>query len=131
MTGTPHVLDINLLSDICDVQILYPTLLSYFFDFLIVSLDEQKFLIFMKLNVSGFFVFCFLSFLLFLGLLPRHMEVPRLGVELELQPPAYARAIATRDLSCVCNLHTPQLMATPDPQPTEWGQGSNQNPHGY
>ena len=25
---------------------------------------------------------------------------------------------------------TPQLMATPDPQPTEWGQGSNLCPHG-
>ena len=26
---------------------------------------------------------------------------------------------------------TPQLMATPDPQPTEGGQGSNPRPHGY
>ena len=25
---------------------------------------------------------------------------------------------------------TPQLMAMPDPQPTEWGQGSNPQPHG-
>ena len=25
---------------------------------------------------------------------------------------------------------TPQLAATPDPQPTEWGQGSNPGPHG-
>ena len=33
------------------------------------------------------------------------MEVPRLGVKLELQPPAYAIAIATRDLSRVCDLH--------------------------
>src|SRR5512134_854213 len=33
------------------------------------------------------------------------MEVPRLGVESELQPPAYARATATRDPSRVCNLH--------------------------
>ena len=32
----------------------------------------------------SFFFFFFLSFLLFLGLLPRHMEVPRLGVESEL-----------------------------------------------
>ena len=29
-----------------------------------------------------------------------------------------------RDPSCVCDL-TPQLMATLDPQPTEWCQGSN------
>uniref|UniRef100_A0A8D0R123 Serine/threonine kinase 31 n=1 Tax=Sus scrofa TaxID=9823 RepID=A0A8D0R123_PIG len=33
------------------------------------------------------------------------MEVPRLGVESELQAPAYARATATRDPSHVCNLH--------------------------
>ena len=26
---------------------------------------------------------------------------------------------------------TPQLMAMPDPQPTEQGQGSNSHPHGY
>ena len=33
------------------------------------------------------------------------MEVPRLGVELELQLPAYTTATATRDLSCICDLH--------------------------
>ena len=33
------------------------------------------------------------------------MEVPRLGVESQLQLPAYAAAIATQDLSCVCSLH--------------------------
>ena len=33
------------------------------------------------------------------------MEVPRLGVELELQPPAYARATATPDPSRVCHPH--------------------------
>jgi len=33
------------------------------------------------------------------------MEVPRLGVETELQLPAYATATAKRDLSYVCNLH--------------------------
>ena len=41
----------------------------------------------------------------FLGLHQWHMEVPRLGVESELQPLAYARATATRDPSRVCNLH--------------------------
>ena len=34
--------------------------------------------------LSLFFFFFFLVFLLFIGPLPRHMEVPRLGVELEL-----------------------------------------------
>ena len=33
------------------------------------------------------------------------MEVPRLGVKLELQLPAYTTATATRDPSRVCNLH--------------------------
>ena len=41
----------------------------------------------------------------FLGLHLQHMEVLRLGVELELQLPAHAIAIATQDLSHVCNLH--------------------------
>ena len=43
----------------------------------------------------------------FLGPHLWHMEVPRLGVELELQLPAYATAIATetQDLSPVCDLH--------------------------
>ena len=33
------------------------------------------------------------------------MEVPRLGVKSELQLPAYARATAMPDPSCVCDLH--------------------------
>ena len=33
------------------------------------------------------------------------MEVPRLGVELELQLPAHTTATATQDPSCVCDLH--------------------------
>ena len=53
-------------------------------------------------------------FFFFLGPLLRHMEVPRLGVESELQLPAYTTATAAQDPSRVCDL-TPQLMATPDP----------------
>ena len=41
----------------------------------------------------------------FLGPHPRHVEVPRLGGESELQPPAYAIATAMPDLSHVCDLH--------------------------
>ena len=33
------------------------------------------------------------------------MEVPRLGVKLELQLLAYATATATPDTSCICDLH--------------------------
>ena len=41
----------------------------------------------------GFFVwFFFFFFFVFLGLHPRRMEVPRLGVELELHLPAYTTA---------------------------------------
>ena len=51
---------------------------------------------------SFFFFFLFWSFQ---GPQPWHMEVPRLGVELELQLPAYTRVTATRDLSHICDLH--------------------------
>ena len=62
------------------------------------------------------FISFFLSFFFFfLGLPPRHMEVPRLGVESELQLPAYATATATATRSELCLPSTPQLTATPDP----------------
>ena len=38
----------------------------------------------------------------------------------ELWLPAYTTATATLDLSHVCNLHTPQLMATSDGSLTHW-----------
>ena len=41
----------------------------------------------------------------FLGPYPWHMEVPRLGVESELQLPTYTTATAMQDLNCVCNPH--------------------------
>ena len=43
--------------------------------------------------------------LFFLGPNLQHMEVPRLGVESELQLPAYSIAIAMPELSPVCNPH--------------------------
>ena len=46
-----------------------------------------------------------LLFFVFLGLHLQHMEVPRLGVESELQLLAYATATAMQDLSRVCNLY--------------------------
>ena len=54
-------------------------------------------------------VFCYreIWFVLFVFLGPNlcHMEVPRLGVELELYPPAYGAATATPDVSCICYPH--------------------------
>ena len=47
----------------------------------------------------------------FLGLHLRHMEAHRPGVELVLQLQAYATA--AQDPSLLCDLPTPQLMATP------------------
>ena len=44
------------------------------------------------------------SFFAFLGLQVQHVEVPRLGVESELQLPAYTTATAVRDPSCICDL---------------------------
>ena len=41
----------------------------------------------------------------FWGLCMWHMEIPQLGVESELQLPAYATAIARPDPSPVCDLH--------------------------
>ena len=53
----------------------------------------------------GFIFFFVWGVVLFLGVYPRHMGVSRLGVELELELPAYSTAIAMPDPSCVCNLH--------------------------
>ena len=51
-----------------------------------------------------FFFFFFLSFCL-LRATPVAYDVPQLGVESELQLPAYTTATATPDTSCICNLH--------------------------
>ena len=56
------------------------------------------------------------------------MEVPRLGVDSELQLPAYTTATVTLDLSQIFNLHRSlwqcQILDT------ERGQGWNPHPHG-
>ena len=57
----------------------------------------------MTLEKEKFFVL----FLLFcpLGLYLQHMEVPRLGAELELQLSVYTTATAMQDPSHTCGLH--------------------------
>ena len=52
-----------------------------------------------------FFFFFFFFFKIFLELHLQHMEVPRLGVESELQLLAYATATATWDPRHICDLH--------------------------
>ena len=76
------------------------------------------------------FVFVFLfCFVFFLGLRPWHMEVPRLGVELELQLLAYTTDTATQDPSHLCDLYHSSQQC--QPQPTEQGEGLNLKPCGY
>jgi len=53
----------------------------------------------------GFLSYVFLNFFVILGPHPWHMEVPRLGVELDLQLPSYAIATATLDSRQVFDLH--------------------------
>ena len=53
-------------------------------------------------SVSIFFLFLFLFFL---GLHPQHMEVPRLGLESELQLLAYVTATAMPAPSRACDLY--------------------------
>ena len=50
-----------------------------------------------------FFIYLFI--LLFQGRISSILEVPRLGVEFQLQLPAYTTATAMWDLSRVCDLH--------------------------
>ena len=52
-----------------------------------------------------FFPFPFFFFFFFLELHSQYTDVPWLGVQSELQLPAYATAIATPEPSHVCNLH--------------------------
>ena len=54
-----------------------------------------------RITVQSFFFF----FFCFLGPCPRHMKVPRQMAEWELQLLAYATAMATQDLSRVCEPH--------------------------
>ena len=55
---------------------------------------------------SGFFSLSrIFFFFVFSGPCPQHMEVPRLGVNSELQLPAYTTTTAMQDPSHICDLH--------------------------
>ena len=73
------------------------------FEALMAELEEKGsnvIVFFLSLSFYFLFIFCFL------GPNPQHMDVPRLGVELELQLPAYATAIAMSDPSRLCHYTT-------------------------
>ena len=68
-------------------------------------------------NISAclflFLLFFFFSFLLFRAILATYRSSQARGlIELELQLPANATAIATQDLSCVCQLQIPARSPT-------------------
>ena len=50
-------------------------------------------------------LYVYFYFFVFLGPHLWHMEVPRLGIKLELWPPAYTIARAMPDPSRMCDLH--------------------------
>ena len=80
-----------------------PRMLQFLCSFYIYIRDKWVLLVHLDWNWSfhiGFFFF------FFLWSHQQHMGVPRLGVELELQPPTYTRATATRELSHICEPHT-------------------------
>ena len=82
----------------CNGSLLSPATLS--------SLLLSSFSSFYKLSFLFYFIlFAFCAFFVSLGPHLQHMESPRLGIELELQLPAYTTAAAMPDLSHVCNLH--------------------------
>ena len=65
--------------------------------------------------------FLFVCLFCFLGLHPQHMDVPRLGVELQLKLPSYATATAMPDLSHVRaegNARSPTHWVRPGIKPT-------------
>ena len=67
----------------------------------VTSIFQQDLL---QSRILSFCLFIYL-FIVFLGPHPQHVEVPRLGVELELQPPASTTATAMQHPSCICDLH--------------------------
>ena len=67
-----------------------------------------QYMLMQLIPLMGINCICFafsIFFFFLLGPHLQHTEVPRLGVELELQLPVYSTAIARPDPSHVCDLH--------------------------
>ena len=74
---------------------------------LAVSLSSWLLLCWSMFPLPGelvFIFFCFFFLFCFLGPHLKHMEIPRLGVQSELQLPAYTTATAMPGLSHICGL---------------------------
>ena len=59
----------------------------------------------MAFKIGGYLSFFLSFFYCFLRPYPQHMEVPKLGVQLELQLPAYITATARPDPSLIFDLN--------------------------
>ena len=93
---------ILLLVSSCDELILLRLFLFFFLTFL--RYDWHILRLFLKTELLSV-TYLFIYYFFFLGPYVQHTEVPRLGVKLELQLPAYATARRTRDPSQVCDIH--------------------------
>ena len=71
---------------------------------------ELETLILSEISQNGF-IFCLsvCLFVCFSGLHLRHIEIPRLRVESELQLPDYTTVTVSWDPSCICDLHHSSL----------------------
>ena len=96
----PFVSFKSIFTEVMTLRTLAPPILFYFpdceFYSWLNSLWDKGPLSYSFLNLSLFF---------FLGLFPKHEDVPRLGVESELQLLASITAPATWDPSHICSLH--------------------------
>ena len=88
---------------------------SIYCPFLIQFCWCLKFKLLKRNSIPPFFFTASFCCCCFLGPNLWHMEVPRLGVELELQLLAYTTVAVMLALSLVCDLHHTQLIAMPDP----------------
>ena len=97
----PILADIQVISNIISELKSRKPFVQKLEDYFYLLFNQNEPLIFL----TNFATFLFLYIFFFLRLHLQHMEVPRLGVEQELQLQAYAMAPAIPDLSSICKLH--------------------------
>lgn len=82
-----------------------PTALEAFWPWHCVLGSKQRHKVRMGLDMLFIYTAFFNIYICFLGTQLRHKEVPRLGVESELQLPVYTTVTTMQDPGCICNLH--------------------------